>query len=195
MHRIMMKSKIHRATVTGADLNYVGSITLDRRLMELADLMEHEQVHVPRKALADHRFQRAQRRAQTGRRHVKREVHEQGSDEPGHPLSTGEIVDDQLRKTDVQHRKRGLGFAHVAIAEQNKRRAFCIIFNRFSLDSLQRLHSAGYAAGRCKSDLELGREIGSFDGQGLSMLDSEVRSHPSPALTECRLPPPLHRSH
>ena len=46
MHRIMMKSKIHRATVTGADLNYVGSITLDPRLMELADLMEHEQVHV-----------------------------------------------------------------------------------------------------------------------------------------------------
>ena len=41
-----MKSKIHRATVTGADLNYVGSITLDPRLMELADLMEHEQVHV-----------------------------------------------------------------------------------------------------------------------------------------------------
>jgi aspartate 1-decarboxylase len=46
MHRIMMKSKIHRAKVTGADLNYVGSITLDPRLMELADLMEHEQVHV-----------------------------------------------------------------------------------------------------------------------------------------------------
>jgi aspartate 1-decarboxylase len=46
MHRIMMKSKIHRATITGADLNYVGSITLDARLMELADLMEHEQVHV-----------------------------------------------------------------------------------------------------------------------------------------------------
>jgi aspartate 1-decarboxylase len=46
MHRIMMKSKIHRATVTGADLDYVGSITLDPRLMELADLMEHEQVHV-----------------------------------------------------------------------------------------------------------------------------------------------------
>ena len=46
MHRIMMKSKIHRATVTGADLAYVGSITLDPRLMELADLMEHEQVHV-----------------------------------------------------------------------------------------------------------------------------------------------------
>ena len=37
MHRIMMKSKIHRATITGADLNYVGSITLDTRLMELAD--------------------------------------------------------------------------------------------------------------------------------------------------------------
>ena len=46
MHRIMMKSKIHRATVTGADLNYVGSITLDPRLMELADMVEHEQVHV-----------------------------------------------------------------------------------------------------------------------------------------------------
>jgi aspartate 1-decarboxylase len=46
MHRIMMKSKIHRATITGADLDYVGSITLDPRLMELADLMENEQVHV-----------------------------------------------------------------------------------------------------------------------------------------------------
>jgi aspartate 1-decarboxylase len=46
MHRTMMKSKIHRATVTGADLNYVGSITLDPTLMELADLLEHEQVHV-----------------------------------------------------------------------------------------------------------------------------------------------------
>ena len=41
-----MKSKIHRATVKGADLNYVGSITLDPRLMELADIREHEQVHV-----------------------------------------------------------------------------------------------------------------------------------------------------
>jgi aspartate 1-decarboxylase len=46
MHRIMMKSKIHRATVTGADISYVGSITLDPALMELADLYEHEQVHV-----------------------------------------------------------------------------------------------------------------------------------------------------
>ena len=46
MCRTMMKSKIHRATVTGADLNYVGSITLDPVLMELADLVEHEQVHV-----------------------------------------------------------------------------------------------------------------------------------------------------
>jgi len=44
--RTMMKSKIHRATVTGADLNYVGSITLDPQLMELGDLREHEQVHV-----------------------------------------------------------------------------------------------------------------------------------------------------
>ncbi len=46
MQRIMMKSKIHRATITGADLNYVGSITLDPRLMELADIRENEQVHV-----------------------------------------------------------------------------------------------------------------------------------------------------
>jgi len=42
----MMKSKIHRATVVGADLNYIGSITLDPALMELADIVEHEQVHV-----------------------------------------------------------------------------------------------------------------------------------------------------
>lgn len=46
MQRTMMKSKIHRATVTGADLNYVGSITLDPALMEAADVLEHEQVHV-----------------------------------------------------------------------------------------------------------------------------------------------------
>ena len=46
MRRRMMKSKIHRATVTGADLNYVGSITVDRELMDLADLYEYEQVAV-----------------------------------------------------------------------------------------------------------------------------------------------------
>ena len=46
MQRTMLKSKIHRATVTGADLNYIGSITLDPRLMELADIREHEQVAV-----------------------------------------------------------------------------------------------------------------------------------------------------
>lgn len=42
----MMKSKIHRATVTGADLDYVGSITLDADLMRRADLLEYEQVAV-----------------------------------------------------------------------------------------------------------------------------------------------------
>jgi aspartate 1-decarboxylase len=42
----MMKSKIHRAVVTGADVDYVGSITLDPELMRLADLREFEQVHV-----------------------------------------------------------------------------------------------------------------------------------------------------
>ena len=46
MQRTMMKSKIHRATVTGADLNYVGSITLDPALLSAADILEHEQVHV-----------------------------------------------------------------------------------------------------------------------------------------------------
>ncbi len=46
MLRMMCKSKIHRATVTGADLNYMGSITIDPELMEAADLLEYEQVHV-----------------------------------------------------------------------------------------------------------------------------------------------------
>ena len=46
MRRTMMKSKIHRATVVGADLNYIGSITLDPHLMKLADIYENEQVHV-----------------------------------------------------------------------------------------------------------------------------------------------------
>lgn len=46
MLRTMCKSKIHRATVTGADLNYIGSITIDPELMEAADLLEYEQVSV-----------------------------------------------------------------------------------------------------------------------------------------------------
>ena len=46
MRRRMLKSKIHRATVTDADLHYVGSITIDRRLMEMADMLDHEQVQV-----------------------------------------------------------------------------------------------------------------------------------------------------
>lgn len=41
-----MKSKIHRATVTDANLHYEGSITIDRSLMTAADLVAHEQVHV-----------------------------------------------------------------------------------------------------------------------------------------------------
>jgi aspartate 1-decarboxylase len=44
--RKMLKSKIHRVTVTEADLNYVGSITLDPELLEAADILEWEQVHV-----------------------------------------------------------------------------------------------------------------------------------------------------
>ena len=46
MMRIMMKSKIHRATVIQADLDYVGSFTLDAALMEAADLLEGEQVAI-----------------------------------------------------------------------------------------------------------------------------------------------------
>ena len=46
MMRIMMKSKIHRATVSQADLHYVGSVTLDAALMEAADLLEGEQVAI-----------------------------------------------------------------------------------------------------------------------------------------------------
>jgi aspartate 1-decarboxylase len=46
MTRTMLKSKIHRATVTDADLNYEGSITIDERLMKAANLLEHEQVAV-----------------------------------------------------------------------------------------------------------------------------------------------------
>ncbi len=44
--RTMLKSKIHRATVTDANLDYVGSITLDRDLLEAADIKPYEQVHV-----------------------------------------------------------------------------------------------------------------------------------------------------
>jgi aspartate 1-decarboxylase len=44
--RIMMKSKIHRATVTQADLHYVGSVTLDAALMDAADMLEGEQVAI-----------------------------------------------------------------------------------------------------------------------------------------------------
>lgn len=46
MFRTMFKSKIHRATVTEANLNYVGSITIDSLLMEAADLLPNEKVQV-----------------------------------------------------------------------------------------------------------------------------------------------------
>jgi aspartate 1-decarboxylase len=46
VQRVMLKSKIHRATVTDCDLHYVGSVTIDRELLEAADILEHEQVHV-----------------------------------------------------------------------------------------------------------------------------------------------------
>jgi aspartate 1-decarboxylase len=42
----VVKSKIHRVSITGADLNYIGSITIDEQLMEAANLIEGEQVHI-----------------------------------------------------------------------------------------------------------------------------------------------------
>ena len=44
--RTMLKSKIHRATVTDADISYEGSITIDTHLMKEADILPYEQVHV-----------------------------------------------------------------------------------------------------------------------------------------------------
>jgi len=44
--RMMLKSKIHRATVTEANVDYEGSITIDKDLMEAADMLPYEQVHV-----------------------------------------------------------------------------------------------------------------------------------------------------
>ena len=46
MQRTMLKSKIHRATVTQADLHYVGSCTIDEDLMDAADLLEGEQIDI-----------------------------------------------------------------------------------------------------------------------------------------------------
>lgn len=46
MRRSMLKSKIHRATVTQADLHYEGSLTIDASLMEAADILPFEQIHV-----------------------------------------------------------------------------------------------------------------------------------------------------
>jgi len=46
MRRFMFKSKIHRATVTGADLNYEGSITIDSKLLKLADILPYEKVDI-----------------------------------------------------------------------------------------------------------------------------------------------------
>lgn len=46
MRRTLLKSKIHRATVTGADLNYEGSISIDPRLCEAANLLPYERVEI-----------------------------------------------------------------------------------------------------------------------------------------------------
>ena len=46
VRRTLLKSKIHRATVTGAELHYEGSVTIDRTLLEAADILEFEQVQI-----------------------------------------------------------------------------------------------------------------------------------------------------
>ena len=46
MRRVMMKSKIHRATVTSTDVDYEGSLTVDADLLAAADILPHEQIHV-----------------------------------------------------------------------------------------------------------------------------------------------------
>ena len=46
MHITVLKSKIHRATVTHADLDYEGSVTVDHDLMQAADILRHEMIHV-----------------------------------------------------------------------------------------------------------------------------------------------------
>ncbi|HEY7535354.1 MAG TPA: aspartate 1-decarboxylase [Thermodesulfobacteriota bacterium] len=46
MNRVLLKSKIHRATVTEANLDYEGSITVDKDIMDAADLIPYEQVHI-----------------------------------------------------------------------------------------------------------------------------------------------------
>jgi aspartate 1-decarboxylase len=46
MQRQMLKSKIHRATITACDVDYIGSISIDAELMREADLLPNEQVHV-----------------------------------------------------------------------------------------------------------------------------------------------------
>ena len=53
MLRTMLKSKIHRARVTQADLHYVGSVTIDADLMDAADLLEGEQVTIVAKDMLD----------------------------------------------------------------------------------------------------------------------------------------------
>lgn len=46
MYRTMLGSKIHRAVVTGADVHYIGSISIDRELLQVADILPHERVQV-----------------------------------------------------------------------------------------------------------------------------------------------------
>jgi aspartate 1-decarboxylase len=46
MHRNMLRSKIHRATVTGADLHYEGSVTIDADLLARADILAHQEVEI-----------------------------------------------------------------------------------------------------------------------------------------------------
>ncbi len=75
MYRFMLKSKLHRATVTQADVDYEGSVTVDRLLLEAADILPHEEVHVwnvtrgSRPRVADCGWQTAERPGPMGCSH------------------------------------------------------------------------------------------------------------------------------
>ncbi len=69
MERKMLKSKIHRATVTHADLHYEGSVSIDEDLMEAADIRENESVHIWN-VTSGSRIETYALRGERGKRHI-----------------------------------------------------------------------------------------------------------------------------
>ena len=68
MQLTMLKGKIHRAVVKQAELNYVGSITIDPELMEAAGILEYEQVQIVDVENGNHLFKRCGGKTGAGRR-------------------------------------------------------------------------------------------------------------------------------